>query len=184
MRVFISYAREDETEARRLYASLKDIPGVMPWIDVEDLLPGDDWEQSIREAMEKSRFLILLLSNNSVSKEGFVQKEVRDALELLQRRPPGVTFVIPARIEFCTPKFNALRKLNWLDLFDDWNGNITKLRRTVFDKELARERALAAKKDGAQEAKNRSDAKRLIADLPPRPKEEPQTIFRLACQAF
>ena len=109
MMVFISYARKDERAARDLYDDLSEMPGVIPWMDKEDLLPGDDWKESIAKAMATSRLVVLLLSNHSVSKEGFVQREVRDALDLLREKPPGRTFLVPARIEYCEPSFPELR---------------------------------------------------------------------------
>jgi hypothetical protein len=40
-RVFISYAREDQEIAKRLYEDLKRT-GVEPWIDCHELIPGQD----------------------------------------------------------------------------------------------------------------------------------------------
>lgn len=98
MIVFISYAKEDRAAAKRLYDFLESVPGVIPWMDTKNLMPGDDWEAVIANAMEKSRLIILLLSNSSVDKEGFVQKEVRDALELHKRKPHSCRFIIPANL--------------------------------------------------------------------------------------
>ena len=40
--VFISYAREDSDAAKRLKKDLKDA-GLNPWLDKEELLPGQNW---------------------------------------------------------------------------------------------------------------------------------------------
>ena len=100
--VFISYARENKGVAMQLYEDLKDA-GVSPWIDVEDLLPGEDWRLGIRRAIENSTFFLALLSVCSLAKRGFVQKELRLAYEVLDELPNGHIFLIPIRLESCDP---------------------------------------------------------------------------------
>ena len=43
--VFISHASEDNSAAKRLTKRLKD-DGFAPWLDLERLLPGQDWIQT------------------------------------------------------------------------------------------------------------------------------------------
>ena len=45
--VFISYAREDFAKAKRLYEDLKEAR-IIPWLDKESLLPGQQWKTAIR----------------------------------------------------------------------------------------------------------------------------------------
>lgn len=85
-RVFISYAREDEKAARRLYNDLKS-RGLNPWLDKESLLPGQNWENEIRKAIKKSRYFIPLFSSTSVEKRGYIQKEFKYALDVLDEFP-------------------------------------------------------------------------------------------------
>jgi hypothetical protein len=140
-------------------------PGVLPWLDVENLVPGDDWKQSIREAMERSRLILLLLSTNSVNKDGFIQKEVRDAVELLERKPPGERFLIPVRLEYCSPRFQQLKNLHWVDLFEDWDKGVARIQ-AVLELEQMRDKESAATVDKAQSKKNREDASKIITNLP------------------
>lgn len=81
-RVFISYAREDSAMARRLYGDLA-ASGHTPWLDSENLLPGERWRRAIQLAIKESDYFLALLSSSSVSKRGFVQKEVLAAIEVL-----------------------------------------------------------------------------------------------------
>ncbi|MCP4106797.1 MAG: toll/interleukin-1 receptor domain-containing protein [Desulfobacteraceae bacterium] len=60
-KVFISYAREDIEIAERLYSNLKDA-GLEPWMDKEDLLPGQEWDMTITKAIRESRFFVAVLS--------------------------------------------------------------------------------------------------------------------------
>src|SRR5215510_9368098 len=111
MRIFISYAREDADHADRLYRALSEIEELSPWLDRQNLLPGSKWKDEILSAIEESRFVALILSTRSVSKTGFVQKEYQSAIDRLSYHPPGSTFLIPIRIEPCSPKHRELNEL-------------------------------------------------------------------------
>jgi hypothetical protein len=79
-KVFISYAREDYEAAASIYRFLKDNV-CDPWMDVESILPGQDWPLEIQKAIENSDFFIACLSSQSVNKRGFVQSELKNGLE-------------------------------------------------------------------------------------------------------
>src|SRR5207248_1438575 len=49
---FISYAHEDAETAKRLYDDLT-LAGANPWLDVEKLIGGEDWEAAIRKAIRE-----------------------------------------------------------------------------------------------------------------------------------
>jgi|CXWL01.1.fsa_nt_gi hypothetical protein len=127
MQIFISYAKEDTSEAKKLFQSLRKFREISPWLDSENLLPGMDWEEEISNAIEKSRFVILVLSSNSVTKTGFLQKEVKKAIDRLLYFPPGKIFIIPIRIDICEPKYAELRKIHYVDMFPDWDIGIKKI---------------------------------------------------------
>jgi cold shock CspA family protein len=128
--VFISYAKEDQRFAERLYLDLKQA-GVSLWMDTHDLLPGQPWEREIEEAISRSSYFIALQSTRSVGKRGHVQKELRRALEVADRYPEDELFLIPVRVEECEPTFRAIRKLHRLDLFPDYAEGLSKLLRVV-----------------------------------------------------
>lgn len=125
--VFISYAREDYAKARKLYNSLKAYPFLDPWLDKEKLLPGEDWELKITEVIHQSHFFILVLSKNSLTKQGYVQKEVKKALDRLDYFPPGGIYIIPVRIDDCQPSQEQLKRLHWVDLFRNWNYGLERV---------------------------------------------------------
>jgi hypothetical protein len=95
-KVFISYAREDVGPARRLFNSLTEA-GAEPWLDVENLLPGQHWELEIEKAIKQTDFVIALLSSKSMRKRGFMQQELRSALSTLDEIPEGDVFLKEAR---------------------------------------------------------------------------------------
>lgn len=130
VRPFISYAREDRETALRLYRDLRK-HGAHPWLDVEDLEAGQDWKQAITRAISESSHFLALISVHSVNKQGFVQKELRHALDLLDTFPPGDVFVVPVRLDDSEPRHQRLAELHWLDLFADYREGLQKLLRSL-----------------------------------------------------
>lgn len=129
--IFISYAREDNKEAERLYNELNNHPSVAIWIDKESLLAGSYWKDEILKKIETSDFILIILSNKSISKEGFFQREMREALERLSYLPPGKRVIIPIRLEACKPLHRELRLLNYLDMYPDWENGIKLLYKSI-----------------------------------------------------
>jgi hypothetical protein len=43
--------------------------------------------------------ILVCLSPDSINKEGYVQKEIKYALDVADEKPEGVIFFIPARLE-------------------------------------------------------------------------------------
>lgn len=128
--VFVSYAREDEKAAERLYKDLKEA-GVEPWFAPESVMPGEDWKRAIKLAIRSSRYFIALLSSNSVNKKGVVQSEIADALEILKEFPPSEIYMIPVRLDDCKPSHERLQDLQWADMFPDWEKGLDKILRSV-----------------------------------------------------
>lgn len=100
VQVFLCHAREDKEEVKKIYSWLKSV-GHVPWLDDEDLLPGQAWEAEIKKAVGKCHAILVCLSQRCVNKTGFVQKEMRLALEAAELRPRSKIFLIPARLDAC-----------------------------------------------------------------------------------
>lgn len=128
--VFISYAREDAEVARKLYKELKK-NSISAWLDKEDLLPGMNWEHEIQYQIRKSSHFIALMSKNSVNKKGYVQKELKQGLEILREYPENEVYLIPVRIDDSVPQSFELQKIHWVDLLDDWDSSIRKIIKVV-----------------------------------------------------
>ena len=109
------YSREDIQTAWEIYNFLLN-NGCLPWIDVHNINPGQDWEMEIRQSIQCSDYFLACLSRKSVSKRGFVQKELKFALSVLDEIPDGEIYIIPIRLEECEVPF-SLRNRQWLDWF-------------------------------------------------------------------
>src|SRR6266487_4274532 len=118
LRVFLCHASQDRPAVRQLYYRLADEGWIDPWIDEKKLLPGEDWRISIENAIESADVIIFCLSNHSVNKEGFVQKEIRYAREIALEKPEGTIFLIPLRLQDCdVPR--GLRFFQWTNYFGE-----------------------------------------------------------------
>lgn len=96
--IFLSYAYEDREKVLEIAKELSKA-GYQSWMDVQNLLPGQNWEIVIRKALEESKFILLFLSKNSIRKERYLQKEIKSALRLAEHKPEGTIFIIPIRLE-------------------------------------------------------------------------------------
>ncbi len=123
---FICYAQEDQDIAVRIYNDLSK-HGFRLWIDIENLIPGDKWKDKIHNAIEKSSYCIVLLSLNSVSKKGYIQKEIKIALETFDQYPPNEQYILPIRLDKCEPTHRSLKELHWINLFESYIKTINKI---------------------------------------------------------
>jgi TIR domain-containing protein len=121
LNVFLCHASQDKPAVHKLYERLAHEPWITPWLDVETLLPGQDWDRQITAAIQSSDVIIVALSKRSVSKEGYVQKEIRFALDRAREKPEGEIFLIPLCLEPLQLKDIplGLRHLQRLDFFGD-----------------------------------------------------------------
>lgn len=119
-RVFLCYAREDKETVRDLYRQLR-AAGCYPWMDVEDLTPGELWEATIRKAIKSSDFFVMCLSPHSVNKRGHIQREIKEALDQWKGTIESDIYLIPVRLAECELP-DELRQFQWVNLFesDGW----------------------------------------------------------------
>jgi TPR repeat protein len=115
LQVFLCHSSGDKAGVRALYNRLKRA-GFSPWLDERDLIPGQRWDEEIKKAVRQCDIVIVCLSKHSVTKEGYVQKETRFALDLAEEKPEGTIFIIPVLLEDMTIP-GRLRDLQYAQLF-------------------------------------------------------------------
>ena len=116
LRVFLCHSSNDKPAVRELYQKLRAEAWIHPWLDEEELFPGQDWNLEIEKAVEASDAIIVCLSNNSITKEGYVQRELRIVLDYADYKPEGTLYIIPIRLEDCEPP-RRLRVWQYADYF-------------------------------------------------------------------
>lgn len=97
LRIFISYAHEDETLRNELENHLKILQRqnfIETWND-RDINAGDDWKQKIDENLERADIILMLISADFIASDYCYEKEMKRALE---RHVNGEARVIPVII--------------------------------------------------------------------------------------
>jgi cold shock CspA family protein len=117
LKVFLCHSSGDKAMVRELCARLTRIPYLAPWLDEEKLLPGQDWNLEITTAVKDSDCVVVCLSNSSINKEGYVQKEITFALDAAQEKPEGTIFLIPVRLEECRPPAR-IERWHYVNLYE------------------------------------------------------------------
>jgi formylglycine-generating enzyme required for sulfatase activity len=120
LKAFLCHASEDKPRIRQLFVFLRK-NGVDAWLDEENLLAGQQWQVEIPKAIRASDVIIVCLSKGSITKEGYIQKEIRSALDIAEEKPDETIFIIPVRLEECAVP-TRLSQWHWLDLFGERGG--------------------------------------------------------------
>jgi hypothetical protein len=126
-RVFISYAREDVDLASRVFSALHQAH-FDPWLDRNDLVGGEDWDQHIESELQATDFTLVLYTPAFCRKvDSYVNKE----LNLARRRALNVrgSFLIPLRTQDIAPE-DRVRELG--------EYNDVELRPQAFDEDMAK----------------------------------------------
>lgn len=76
--VFISYSRKDIEKARTIKAEIEKRTNCQCWMDMEGIESGDQFEDVIIKALNKCKFIVFVLSANSM-RSVYAQKEVKYA---------------------------------------------------------------------------------------------------------
>ncbi len=100
IQIFLAHASEDKPAVLALYNRLKQA-GYKPWLDKKDLIPGQIWRDEIPKAIKASQIFLACLSGKSANKQGYIQRELRIALDTFGEMLPGTIFFIPMRLEEC-----------------------------------------------------------------------------------
>ena len=127
LRVFLCHASPDKPKVRELYQKLT-AEGFDVWLDEETLLPGQDWQEEIPRAVKTSHVVLVCLSRTAVTKVGYLQREIRFALDVADEQPEGSIFLIPLKLEDCDIP-TRLSRWQWVNV--DMDGGYVKLMRSL-----------------------------------------------------
>lgn len=112
--VFVSYSRKDADTVKKLCADLER-EGYVLWLDEDQIIPGQNWELEIQKAIRSAAGALICLSSNWVNDRGYVQKELKQLLEILNEFPEGAIFLVPVKLDTCDAP-RALGKIHWVAL--------------------------------------------------------------------
>jgi len=115
--VLLSHAAGDEEAVRDLHRRLVQ-DGVPCWWEGTDLRSERDRGRELGAAVQRSRYVLACLSHRSITDRGYLQPQLKDAVDAADEQPEGATFLIPVRLEPCPLPQRLARRL-WIDLFGD-----------------------------------------------------------------
>jgi hypothetical protein len=125
--IFISYSRaHDRKCVRELYETLHsflEVRGCKVWLDEEEILGGQLWEEEIGTTIAKSHVVLVCLSKQMLASRGYVHRELQQALVVQQEMPAGRIYVIPVRLDECDVP-SPLRKFHWVNWFEDFGKRL------------------------------------------------------------
>ena len=113
--IFIIHAREDSEQAINLADHLK-ASGFNPWLDVQNIVPGQRWEKAVLHALEQSVVALFLSSENTVKADGYFSKEIQIVMESFGVSNEFDSPIIPVRLDD-TELPQSLSGIQWLDLY-------------------------------------------------------------------
>lgn len=117
LRVFLWHSPLDKPIVQDWYQKLLFEGWIDPWLDDEKLLPGQKRDLEVTNAVESADAVLLFLSDNSVNREGSVQKEIKKILDVYEEKPESAMFLFPVRLDNCDiPK--DLRQIQRVEHFD------------------------------------------------------------------
>lgn len=142
--IFICFSSKDEATARKVVQFLE-ARGLKCWIALRDVLAGQNYQESIVEALENARGIVFLFSESSSQ-----SAEIRKELSLGGRfKIP----VFPLRLSPITPTGALSYELatrQWIDLFPNATRALGKLTETVEEALNGSARAVGARANLSQ----------------------------------
>lgn len=151
-RIFLSYARPDQKKVRKLYEKLEKA-GLEPWMDEKNLRGGINWEYAVEETMQNADFIVVCVSKSSIDRRGFIQKEIKLALDIRDRVPERDICVIPILLEKNCKIPHEFKKYNAVDL--SARGGFEKLVKDINEEIVERDQEEEAKAKQARERPKR-----------------------------
>ena len=153
--VFVSYLREDKTQALRLADELQS-NGAVVWVDVTDLLIGAPWRKEIAEAIRQAEFFLACFSSTYDKRpDNGMLEELNYAIRLPeagQKHPE----ILPVKLNACDiPDLQIdsgrnLNELHWYLLDDqNWEAGVKQLVEITL--RMAKEQAKVRLKAEAEE---------------------------------
>ena len=95
--VFVSYSRGDQPFVEQFVRSLQGA-GVTTWFDLDDLLPGQKWENEIEDRIADAKIFLPFLSESGAQRRGYFQSEQVIALKAAMRVPSDQMYLMPVQL--------------------------------------------------------------------------------------
>ena len=89
--------------------------GYNPWMDIKDIPAGVNWDFEIQKNFSNSNLIIIILSKISTQKNGYIRREINEAIDKLKYYKPDDVFVIPILIDDAQVPSYISGKIQFID---------------------------------------------------------------------
>lgn len=100
--IFICYASPDQAQVIP-FCDYLSTQGFNVWIDCRRIKPGQNWDFEIKRELDKAGFVLAFVSRNSFDRRGYVQRELKLALDKLTEKLIDDIYLIPVLLDDDTP---------------------------------------------------------------------------------
>ena len=115
--VFITYAHPDQERVLPFYQWLNN-QGFNVWMDCRSLKPGQNWPLEIDRALNEATFVLAFVSKFSFDRRGYVQRELKVALDKLTEKLADDIYIIPVILDDDSEIPEQLRSLQCIRASD------------------------------------------------------------------
>ncbi|MBT7071903.1 MAG: TIR domain-containing protein, partial [Anaerolineae bacterium] len=117
LQVLLCTSSNDRPAAKKISQLLVKEDGIVPWLIEEGAYQRTFKNQDINAKILKTDVVIVLLSENTVSNEGYKEKEFYIQLAKAQDKDEGSLLIIPVRLDDCVPP-PCFQSWHWLNYFE------------------------------------------------------------------
>jgi len=128
IKVFICYSTVNLEYAVKIYKMLETYHWISPWIAVENIQPGQNWQIEIEKAINEADITLVLLSEKAFGKNEYTYtfNEIRQVLEKMKGFDDDIVNLLPILVDGKNPKAylspnlaNKFVEKQWIDLSQD-----------------------------------------------------------------
>jgi hypothetical protein len=141
LRIFCSYAHEDEEHLDELRTTLRGLErqGLIEWWHDREIVPGWEWEEDIDKNLRTAELILLLVTPDFMSSDYVFEKEIDRAIERHQRGEARVIPIIVRPADWEWAPFGKLQALpkdakpitTWLNQDEAWLDVVRGIRKAV-----------------------------------------------------
>lgn len=79
-------------------------------------MPGQQWDFEIKRAFKKAEIIVIFLSNQSIDKRGYVQRELKAAVKYLEEKLSDDIYIIPVKLDDDVEVPEVLESIHWINI--------------------------------------------------------------------